>query len=910
MFTVDAAQPNWIKIEENISKFWREHKLPERAIDPHSVQPEFLILEQPYLADHKPNAQTVTTWAIKDALSRYQTLCGWKVKRVFGWNTISPHLQFAAERKVEASLNQLGEPTQLKRFIDMARKTAFDYLFEWEKLFERCGFWIPWQEAAVFHTRDFVNTAWKTVKFLWEQNLITRKSQIVPYCPNCLSPLSWQEAELYKRSVSTQHAYIRLPLMDEPSTSLLVWSNEVWKLTANVAAAVHPEAEYVLLECKEQEGGKEKFILSQHGFQELLTKSGGSIFDSCTVLHTFKGKKLKDVRYRPLFVYVTSDQPAHYVILDKELDIQQGSGVVPYTSLHDRRGFELSKENRLPLISPIQKDGRFFSEAGPWHTKFFKDVETSLLEELAARGLLVWQENAEREISFCPHCQMPLLPYLEEVCTLDLNSCKVEIQQVSEQISWYPENSASAFQENLERHSDWVLSRHNLLGIPLPVWLDDEKQPLVISSLEELANAVQLTADNLAWQLPALDELVVIHPQSGRVLHRIPDTLDPAFVIGLLMTIHRQTEPINPSSLSVDQVPSFTADLICEPIEVMNPWLYATQILNALLYAQPAARHIVSLPFLDNHSPPEDESDRPHFIEWSALMEQYGADLLRWAIFKQQCHVQNQSFSIEQWVKLSQLFFEDVWKVYTFFTTFSREQNWKPLSSAMEFSSTNSGWNLLERWMFSTLQTTLRGVHEALQGYHFHRATSHIEQWVRKLTHVFLPLMHQYFWNAPEIQETHKALQNLHLLLSALSRILAPFAPFMAEEIYQNIVRTHDPDAPISVHLSSFPTLESGLEDEELNKELDVILHFDEVGKKALEKGKTTSKRTYTEVIYLLRNADELFILEKYQFLLKALLKVKRVSARLKQTELAFEENEAHLLITVEEGIQVILMAD
>ncbi len=910
MSTAAAAQPNWIKIEENISKFWREHKLSERAIDPYSIQPEFLILEQPYLADHKPNAQALIAWTIKDALSRYQTLCGWQVKRIYGWNTISPHLQLAAKRKVEASLNQFGENLQLQRFIDIARKTAFDYLFEWEKLFERCGFWIPWQEAAVFHMRDFVNTAWKTVKFLWENHLLTLKPQVVPYCPHCLSPLSWQEAELCKSHVPTQNAYIRLPLLDEPGSSLLVWSNEIWKLTANVAVAVHPEAEYVLIECKEHEGGKEKFILSQQGFQELLTKAGGLIFDSCTVLHTFKGKKLKDVRYRPLFVYITSDQPAYYVILDKEVDIQKGSGIVPYTSLHDRRGFELSKENHLPLISPIQRDGSFFSEAGPWRTRFFKDVESSLLAELSARGLLVWQENTEQEISFCPHCQTPLLPYLEEVCTLNLDLCKTEIQQTCDQISWHPENTANVFQEYLKRYSDWVISRRNLLGIPMPIWLDDNEQSFVIGSLEELANVLQSPAENLPWQLPALDELILIHPQSGRLLHRIPDTIDPAFVIGLLMTIYRQTERINQAVPSVDQPLSYTADLICEPFEAIVPWLSAAQILNTLLYAQPTARRIVSLPLPDSHTAHEDEPDRQLFKEWSALFEQYGADLLRWVIFKQQSPAQNPSFSTEQWVKHSQLFFEDVWKAYTFFITFSREQNWKPLSSVMEFSSTNSGWNLLERWMFSTLQTTLRGVHEALQGYHFHRATFHIELWVKKLTHVFLPLMHQYFWNAPEIQQTHQVLQNLQIMLSALSRILAPFAPFIAEEIYQKVVRVYDPDAPISVHLSSFPTLESDLEDEELNKELDLILHFEEIGKKALEKGETTSKKTYKETVFLLTKPDELFTLEKYQFLLKALLKVKRVSARLKQPELAFEDNEAQLLFTIEDGVQVILIAE
>ena len=912
MFAPVPSQPDWVTIEETIFKLWKDQKVYEKAFDQNTNEPEYILIEKPYLAHRKPTLKAVLTWAFKDAITRYQTLCGWHVKRFFGWNTNSPILGIEAEKRLGKLSSAQIQAQNLSRFIENARRATFNYLYDWEKLIERCGFWMPWQEASVIHTQDYTETVWGALKALWERGILSRKATIVPYCPRCTTPLSQQEASSKCKSTHSKQIFLRLPLMEDSNTSLLIWTDEPWKLSANIAVTVHPEAEYVTLKCNDGEGGQEQLILSQFAYQRLFKDEkafGISEAGAIEVINTFKGKKLKGSRYRPLFTFILSEKPAHYVVLDESTNSEHGSGIIPITSAHDESGLRAALENDLPIFTPLQLDGTFIPEARSWHTKFFKEVDALLIDELEVRGLLLWQETTLRNTPFCPFCNTPLLPFLQDVVLIDIISHQGKILQSSEKLSWYPDSYGETFKDRLISHQNWILSRSGHLGTPLPLWMDEDNDTIVMGSFEELAKLSHIAIEDIAWQVPAIDEITFLNPKTGKTMRRLPDILDAHFSCALLAAAQKQIDIFPPQQKELASSTKIAADIICEPDEEILDWVYAVHIVHTLLFDQPAAHNILCInPTLESEAQRTSQEENQLKEMWEAL-DKHGTDFVRWALYKQSAEKQPLLLSSEHIFTLSQPFFTSLWKIYSFFVTYSSSSGWKPPKHHTDNFSLTDESPLLDRWIFSTLQRMLREINEAMQGYRLHQAVSLIEQWVLDLAQVYLPQMHQRFWDVATKQEADLAYHRLYILLIIINRIIAPFTPFLAETMYQNLVRTFYENMPISVHFTSFPIIEANYEDETLNQEMAFIIHLAQIGHQAAEKTVMQEKAVFSEAVFTLKTTTEIILVEKYHPLLGNMLKVKLVTTHLKNEDLQLEKNEYSLIALSEDGYQVVLIA-
>ena len=865
MFKPVSPKLNVTNMEEGVLRFWKSHDIFHKTLTQREGGQEYVFYEGPPTANGRPGVHHVLARAFKDIFPRYKTMRGYHVSRRGGWDTHGLPVEIEVEKKLGFTNKQQIEDYGIAKFNDMCRDSAFTYIQEWEKLTDRIGYWVDLENAYITYKNSYIESVWWILKYYWDKNLLYQGFKVVPYCPRCGTPLSDHEVALGYADAEDPSVYVRLPLLDRPDVSLLVWTTTPWTLPANVAVAASADVDYVLIERALPEGGNEKLILAD----ALVSKTFGD--EEIKVLDRFKGKQLKGKKYQPLFTFVPPDKPAHYVVLADFVTTEDGTGLVHMAPAFGADDMAVAAEYDLPIIMTVAGDGSFISEVRPWAGKFVKDADPFIIEDLRSRGLLLKAETIIHTYPFCWRCGTPLLYYARLTWYIRTSQFKDRLVALNEKINWYPAHIKNGrFGNWLENNVDWALGRNRYWGTPLPVWeCESCKHQKCIGSVDELSEKTGRDLSDLDLHRPYVDDIQWTCSECGGTMRRLPELIDVWFDSGS-MPVSQWHYPFENQAEFETHHP---ADFICEAVDQTRGWFYSLHAISSLLFDKEAFKNVICLGLILDGDGQKMSKSRGNVVTPWEVIDKNGADAMRWYLYTASPPGQERRFSSDLVSEVVRNFTLTLWNTYSFFVTYANLDGWKPdPSSQPEYSA-------LDMWVLSSLHTLVRDVTIALETYDVLGATRPIETFVDQLSNWYLRRSRRRFWKSESDGDKQAAYATLYEALVTLSKLLAPTMPFIAEEMYQNLVRSFNPDSPESVHLMEWPTFESNLINETLNKDMAVVMKLASVGHAARNKANRKVRQPLAEAAFSVGNIEERKVLDLYADILEDELNVKQVRA-------------------------------
>lgn len=868
MFKPVSPNLNITLLEEEILRLWKSRRIFEKTHLERVNGPEYVFYEGPPTANGKPGAHHVLARAFKDMFPRFQVMRGKHVIRRGGWDTHGLPVELEVEKQLGFTSKSQIEEFGVAKFNELCRKSAFEYIQDWEKLTERIGFWVDLESAYVTYTNDYIESVWWILKNLWERGLIYQGYKVVPYCPRCGTPLSDHEVALGYEEAEDPSVFVRLPLVEDPGTSLLVWTTTPWTLPGNVAVAAHPEVDYVIVERDLPEGGTEKLILAQPLLEKVFRGEPVRIFES------FKGKKLKGLKYQPLFTFVLPDKPAYYVILGNFVTTEDGTGLVHMAPAFGAEDMQASIEFDLPVLMTVQEDGTFIPEVRPWRGKFVKEADPLIIQDLDSRGLLYRAETYRHTYPFCWRCSTPLLYYARGTWYIRTTQFKERMVNINRQINWYPEHiKEGRFGNWLENNVDWALGRERYWGTPLPVWECDAcHHQICIGSVEELSNKAGRDLTNLDLHRPYVDEIKLPCPECSGTMLRVPELIDVWFDSGA-MPVAQWHYPFENQEIFKKQFP---ADFICEAVDQTRGWFYSLHAISTMLFDQECYRNVICLGLLLDAQGQKMSKSRGNAVNPWDVLNEHGADAFRWYLYTAGPPGADRRFSLELVGEVVRNFTLTLWNVYSFFVTYANLDHWQPADLAGVLS-----YSELDRWLLSELNALIQEVTLAYENYDVPGATRPVQAFVDMLSKWYLRRSRRRFWKSGSDADKMAAYATLYETLVTLSKLLAPAMPFLAEELYQNLVVFGSGDAEVkpveSVHLADWPQVNTAWIDENLNRDMKLIMRLASLGHAARNQAAIKVRQPLSQVAFSVSNKEEALALEKFADLLADELNVKRV---------------------------------
>jgi len=865
MFNPVSSKLDVNQMELAILKFWKEQTIFERTSELRKGGPEFVFYEGPPTANGMPGVHHGLARAFKDLFPRYRMMRGDHVIRRGGWDTHGLPVEIEVEKKLGFTNKQQIEAYGIDKFNELCRQSAFEYIQEWERFTDRLGFWVDFDTAYITYKNEYIESVWNILKSFWEKDLLYQGYKVVPYCPRCGTPLSDHEVAQGYADAEDPSIYVRFPLMDEPGTSLLVWTTTPWTLPGNVAVAAHPDEEYVKIERQSEENGKERLILGK----ALLEKIFGD--EEVEVLETFKGKKLKGLRYKPLFTFLPVDKPAYYIVLQDYVTMDDGTGLVHTAPAFGGEDMNAALDFDLPVLMTVKDDGTFIQEVRPWSGKFVKDADPEIIQDLENRGLLLRAGTYVHTYPFCWRCDTPLLYYARGTWFIRTSRHKDRLIAHNQEVNWVPEHIKDGrFGNWLENNIDWSLGRERYWGTPLPVWeCQSCHHQVCVGSVAELSELSGEDQGELDLHRPYVDKVVLTCPECQGKMQRVMELIDVWFDSGA-MPYAQWHYPFENQEIFEKQFP---ADYICEAVDQTRGWFYSLHAIASLHMDSLCFKNVICLGHVLAEDGLKMSKSRGTAVGPWEVFDNHGADAFRWYLYTASPPGNTRRFSQQLVEDVVKNFTLTLWNVYSFFVTYANLDGWEPEASAeVEFNS-------LDLWLRSSLHALVRDVTKAMDAYDVPGCTRPIEEFVNTLSKWYLRRSRRRFWKGDSDGDKNAAYSTLYEALTTLAKLLAPSMPFLAEELYQNLVVSVDPDAPISVHMTDWPQFDPEVVDAQLNQDMALVLRLVSLGHAARNKAELKVRQPLSEVAFSVGSAQESKVIEAYKDVFAEELNVKKVSA-------------------------------
>jgi isoleucyl-tRNA synthetase len=801
--------------------------------------------------------------AFKDIFPRYKTMRGYHVSRRGGWDTHGLPVEIEVEKKLGFTNKQQIEDYGIGKFNDLCRESAFTYIQEWEKLTDRIGYWVDLTNAYITYTNEYIESVWWILKSFWEKNLLYQGYKVVPYCPRCGTPLSDHEVAQGYRDTSDPSVFVRMPLVDTPGTSLLVWTTTPWTLPANVAVAAGAEIDYVTVERQMEDGSKEELILAESLVERVFAG------ETVKVMNRFKGKRLQGLRYQPLFTFLPAEKKAHYVVLGEFVTTEDGTGLVHIAPAFGADDMQVALEHDLPILNTVAQDGTFISQVNPWAGIFVKDADPQITQNLRNRGLLFREGTYLHTYPFCWRCDTPLLYYARPTWYIRTSQYKERMVKLNEEINWYPEHIRKGrFGNWLENNVDWALGRERYWGTPLPVWQCETcHQQECIGSIAELSERAGRNLANANLHRPDVDKIHFACSACGGNMRRVPELIDVWFDSGS-MPVSQWHYPFENVEAFKNQFP---ADFICEAVDQTRGWFYSLHAISTLLFDEKCFKNVICLGLiLDGEGQKMSKSRKNVIAPWSVI-EKHGADAMRWYLYTASPPGQERRFSADLVGEVLRNFTLTLWNTYSFFVTYANLDKWSPVPGE------KVAYSALDKWMRSRLHALIRDVTTALENYDVLGATRPVQIFVEQLSNWYLRRSRRRFWKSESDADKNAAYSTLYECLTALSKLLAPTMPFIADELYLNLVGSVDKKAWESVHLAPWPEFDSETINEKLNDEMELVMKLTSLGHAARNKANRKVRQPLAEVAFSVGSQEEERIVKRNAELLADELNVKKV---------------------------------
>ncbi|MFH0942333.1 MAG: isoleucine--tRNA ligase [Chloroflexota bacterium] len=869
MFSPVSSRVSLPEMEEKVLGFWREKKIFERSVSNRRGKRRFVFFEGPPTANGSPGIHHVLSRVYKDIILRYRAMKGDYVPRIAGWDTHGLPVELEVEKQLGLTSKAQIEEYGIDRFNARCRESVFKYLKDWDDLTERIAFWLDLEHAYLTMNNDYIETVWWALKEMWDKGLIYQGYRVTPHCPRCGTSLSSHEVALgYQDNTEDPSVYIKFKINSlklvgsEAHQSLaelfiesgkpaylLAWTTTPWTLPANTALAVAPDADYVVVELDNEYLVIAQALLGVVGLSDSKLTGG------------FKGRDLEGVQYQPLYDIpyqrIEGEKEAYRVILGDFVSMEDGTGIVHIAPAYGEMDFEMGEKEGLPLIHSVDLRGiveafpsgytpKYREEIlkgsvmpmfgprelpiTPGAGKFVKDADKDILLDLKSRGLLFRSEKTHHTYPFCWRCGTPLIYYAKQSWYIRTTVVKDRMLAGNDQINWYPEHiKYGRFGDWLQNNVDWAVSRERYWGTPLPVWRCPAcgKQECLGSIAELKARpGIDGLGEPLDLHRPYVDGVTYECPGCHGRMRRVPEVIDCWFDSGA-MAIAQWHYPFENASLLEDG--RFPADYISEAVDQTRGWFYSLHAISTLLFDRPGYRNVICLGLILDAKGEKMSKARGNAVKPGEVINKYGADALRWYFFTSSPPGNVRRFDEKQVAEVSRRFLMTLWNVYSFFVTYANIDRYQPSPGVP------AGLSELDRWILSELNQLVLDVDESLGGYNPTEGGRRIESFVDNLSNWYVRRSRRRFWKSENDSDKMAAYGTLYHCLVTLSKLLAPYAPFIADEIYRNLVGDSG-GAPESVHLADFPEANTSRIDKQLSDDVRLAMKLSSNGREARAK--------------------------------------------------------------------------
>ncbi len=925
MFRPVSSKVSFPQLEEGILRLWKERDIFPKSIDQRPEDRLFIFYEGPPYANASPGIHHVLARVFKDVMVRYKTMRGYRVPRKAGWDTHGLPAELEVERELGFKSKAEIETFGIEEFNRRCRQNVFAYLKEWEALTERIAFWLDLDQAYITCTNDYMESCWWAVKQLWDRGLVYQDYRVTPHCPRCGTSLSDHEvAQGYQENTPDPSVWIKFRLTSESEQELgqkvpgeaptyfLAWTTTPWTLPGNTALAVDPEADYAVAEVAGREG-PERLILA-------ATLVGLSLGDGYEVVASLEGRELAGLHYQPLYEPRQSGgealafnaegrllslgrgetvEKAYAVITADFVSLTEGTGIVHMAPAFGGEDFEAGKAEGLLFVQPVDLRGQMTAAGTPFDGLFVKDADGPILDDLDQRGLLLRRETIYHTYPFCWRCDMPLLYYAKPTWYIRTTAVKERLVALNRQINWYPGHiKEGRFGNWLENNIDWAASRERFWGIPLPIWRCRAcGQHDCIGSLAELRERAEDRAKAEALDdlhRPYVDEIALTCRQCGGSMRRVVEVLDVWFDSGAMPYAQWHYPFENGDTFAR----SFPADFICEAVDQTRGWFYTLHALSTLLLDSVCFRNVICLELILDAKGEKMSKSKGNVVEPWAVINDHGADALRWYLFTATPPGTARRFSTELVGEGLRKFLLTLWNIYSFFVTYALIDRFDPRGQAQGERSE------LDRWVLSELNVLVDKATRYMDDYNPTDGGRAIQAFVDDLSNWYVRRSRRRFWKSEDDADKLAAHQTLYTCLVTVAKLLAPFAPFLAEEMYQNLVCSWFPEEPESVHLALWPQADVSLVDEPLMADTRLVMRIASLGRNARSKAGVKVRQPLQRVLVNPRYPVEREGLERLAPQILEELNVKELTVVAEEAELQGEG----LALAAEGGYAVALV--
>lgn len=816
---------DFVSREREVLEFWKQNHIFEKSVEQSKGKPAYTFFDGPPTANGRPHIGHVLTRSMKDIIPRYRTMKGYDVLRKAGWDTHGLPVELEVEKSLGLDGKEQIEGYGVLPFIDKCKESVWKYKGEWEQMSDAVGYWADMENPYVTYTDDYIESVWWALKTIDEKGLLYKGHKIVPYCPRCGTSLSSHEVAQGYKDVKEVSIFVTFPVIPDDEHSfingdeeLIAWTTTPWTLPSNVGLCVNADEDYCIIA---NEG--RKFILAKALVSSVLGEDAQTEELAC-----FKGSELVGLHYKPLFDFPVNHKgkDAWRVVSDDYVTLTDGAGIVHLAPAFGEDDARVGRKWELPFVQLVNAKGEL-TGGTPWDGVFVKKADKPIIEDLRSRGRLLREMPYEHSYPFCWRCDTPLIYYARESWFVKTTAVRDRLLENNKKINWIPESIGEGRMGNfLENVIDWGISRERYWGTPLPVWMcPDCGNYHVMGSRAELRSYAPEVPEDIELHKPMLDPITFKCEKCGGTMKREPVVIDCWFDSGSMPFAQWHYPFENKEEFER----RFPADYISEAVDQTRGWFYTLSALSTILFDKPAFKNCIVLGLVCDKDGKKMSKHIGNVVAPADVLNKQGADAVRWYFYTASSPWLPSRFSGEAVSEMQRKYMGTLWNTYAFYVLYAEIDGFDPTKHKLIAENLS----VMDRWLLSRLNTLVRTVDNLLENLRITEAGREMNRFVDELSNWYVRQGRERYWGKEMTADKEAAYMTLYTALETLSRLTAPFTPFMAESIYQNIVRSVDANAPESVHLAVFPQCDESFIDAELEASMDSILNIVTLGRAA-----------------------------------------------------------------------------
>ncbi len=805
--------------EKEVEAFWKENQIFQKSMDSRKEGPTYTFYDGPPTANGKPHIGHVLTRVIKDMIPRYQTMKGNYVPRKAGWDTHGLPVELEVEKLLGLNGKEQIEEYGMEPFIKKCKESVWKYKGMWEDFSGTVGFWADMDNPYVTYDDNFIESEWWALKEIWNKNLLYKGFKIVPYCPRCGTPLSAQEVAQGYKTVKEKSAVVRFKVVGEDAY-FLAWTTTPWTLPSNVALCVNPDEEY----CKVKAVDGYTYYMAKALLDKVLAplakEEGKAAYE---ILESYVGKDLEHKAYEPLFPWAKTvadkqHKEGFFITCDSYVTMTDGTGIVHIAPAFGEDDANVGRKYDLPFVQFVNEKGELTEETD-YAGVFVKKADPLVLADLEKEGKLFEAPKFEHEYPHCWRCDTPLIYYARESWFVKMTEVKDELIANNKTVNWIPKSIGEGrFGNWLENIQDWGISRNRYWGTPLNIWEcpDCGKQEAVGSRAELAERTGNPESAKVELHRPYIDEVTFACPDCGGTMHRVPEVIDCWFDSGA-MPFAQHHYPFENKEIFEQQFP---AKFISEAVDQTRGWFYSLMAESTLLFHKAPYENVIVLGHVQDENGQKMSKSKGNAVDPFDALQKHGADAIRWYFYINSAPWLPNRFHDKAVTEGQNKFLGTLWNTYAFFVLYANIDEFDATKYTLDYDKLT----VMDKWLLSKLNTVVKTVDDNLGNYRIPEAARALDEFVDEMSNWYVRRSRERFWAKGMEQDKINAYMTLYTALVTIVKTAAPMIPFMAEDIYRNLVCEIDPSAPESVHLCDFPTVNEAWIDTELEANMEAVL--------------------------------------------------------------------------------------